>query len=446
MKNLIKLLVCFYLLVSFIKLPAYADNFQLGKTALNNNDLSAALQYFSLSVQENKNDPYRVYYLGITLKNMGEKARAQRAFETALKLNPSFELKNKISNEMKRLTYSKPTVDLNISSDIKKLQNSSNKPNYLQHALNETKVARWDLSKMPLKLYIAPGNGVKGFNPQFVESANRAMKTWQTATKNKIRFIKTDNYEDAHIRIGWLEAFAGHKVGESPFVVLKDVILRSDVNLSMFMSNGRPFSSDEIYAIALHEFGHALGIKGHSPYPEDVMYYSLNSTNYNAKLTPRDINTINLLYCIDADTTNKLPLDMASSREFFKLQLQAEKAIAVKDYKTALSYYQKAIKLYAKDFATHHNEGVCYINLNDYKNAINSFDTASKLDPEDTYSRYMLAMAHIKYVASTPEGKANAASHYKMALASLDAIANKSDKPPNTDAMISDLRGILSQM
>lgn len=48
-------------------------------------------------------------------------------------------------------------------------------------------------------------------------------------------------------------------------------------------------------ATSAHEFGHALGIGGHSPDPSDVMYVS-HDPNADVLLSARDINTIKTIY------------------------------------------------------------------------------------------------------------------------------------------------------
>ncbi|MBD2310974.1 matrixin family metalloprotease [Desertifilum sp. FACHB-1129] len=47
-------------------------------------------------------------------------------------------------------------------------------------------------------------------------------------------------------------------------------------------------------ATARHELGHALGIWGHSPSPEDVMYFS--QVQDPVEISPRDINTLKRIY------------------------------------------------------------------------------------------------------------------------------------------------------
>ena len=144
MNRTIKSLIIATFASFMLAIPAFADNLTMGINALKKNDLSSALQYFSLSITENRSDPLRLYYLGLTLKNMGEKARAQRAFKTALKLNPSSSLKNKLYTELRKLSYGKPTVKTGISQKVLKIQQKTKLPNYLSNVVGD-QIFRWDL-------------------------------------------------------------------------------------------------------------------------------------------------------------------------------------------------------------------------------------------------------------------------------------------------------------
>jgi len=56
-----------------------------------------------------------------------------------------------------------------------------------------------------------------------------------------------------------------------------------------------PELTQGLLATASHEFGHALGIGGHSPDPSDVMYVS-HDPNADVPLSARDVNTIKTIY------------------------------------------------------------------------------------------------------------------------------------------------------
>lgn len=57
---------------------------------------------------------------------------------------------------------------------------------------------------------------------------------------------------------------------------------------------------------AAHEFGHALGINGHSDNPADVMYPS-HSLYVFKPLSQRDINTFKTAYCLSAGKNISIP-------------------------------------------------------------------------------------------------------------------------------------------
>jgi hypothetical protein len=52
----------------------------------------------------------------------------------------------------------------------------------------------------------------------------------------------------------------------------------------------------DIRSVAAHEFGHALGIAGHSQDPSDMMFKTY-VTNVPLKITQSDLNTVKTAYC-----------------------------------------------------------------------------------------------------------------------------------------------------
>lgn len=120
----------------------------------------------------------------------------------------------------------------------------------------------------------------------------------------------------ADIRIGWRESVdeAGQAGEELDWVLMQrqgdEMTGRRLAVITVDLS--RPWSKDEMRAIMLHEFGHALGMKGHSDTKKDIMYFQMQERNRRipAPMIPlplfwkslvknpsqRDLNTLIRLY------------------------------------------------------------------------------------------------------------------------------------------------------
>jgi hypothetical protein len=85
--------------------------------------------------------------------------------------------------------------------------------------------------------------------------------------------------------------FVGHRTARVPPPIV-------EVNWSAL--NARPPSQRMFVLrnIIEHELGHAIGLLGHSPNPDDLM---CAKTDENSKLSSRDLNTVRKLYRHKAD-------------------------------------------------------------------------------------------------------------------------------------------------
>ena len=128
----------------------------------------------------------------------------------------------------------------------------------------------------------------------------RAFKEWETQTNTaKFFYVDTDRkipkiivrFQDNNSYGS--DSNLSHAVGVTHSFTPRGFYATANVVIFMYnpITNER-LSDDKIYAIALHEIGHALGLK-HSENPKDIMYYSLNSTRH---LTENDLKQFFKIY------------------------------------------------------------------------------------------------------------------------------------------------------
>ena len=69
----------------------------------------------------------------------------------------------------------------------------------------------------------------------------------------------------------------------------------------------RYYPDEAVYTFILHEIAHALGVMGHSPDPNDLMYMSNIASvvvGVETQIQKADLNTLYLLYSLVPDITN----------------------------------------------------------------------------------------------------------------------------------------------
>lgn len=72
-------------------------------------------------------------------------------------------------------------------------------------------------------------------------------------------------------------------------------MLSATIKVALYTAQGRKLSAQDLQATIAHEIGHGIGIGGHSPYAEDLMYPTLFIGNPQFA-TERDLNTAMTAY------------------------------------------------------------------------------------------------------------------------------------------------------
>lgn len=161
----------------------------------------------------------------------------------------------------------------------------------------------------------------------YMQACIAGFERWEKATDGAVRFTQVDDANAARIQVIWshlggdtdangcsLGAHTITKWQKKPKTNIANVSVAQipiplslphmgakysvppqviEVNLDLIDARDPKTRYLLLQNVVTHELGHALGLLGHSPNKEDMMY---SQTDENSKLTQRDINTIRELY------------------------------------------------------------------------------------------------------------------------------------------------------
>ena len=242
-------------------------------------------------------------------------------------------------------------------------------------------------TQMPIRVYISPVLKESPYLPEI----RYAMQAWHTASGGDIQFEETETPQNTDIRVSWgytglLTDFQDTRLGsaeltrlqnshqpsaisnqqegvtsteslltegfqepraESQFTVEVILMLEGDATIG-------ELSQEEMRTVCLHEFGHAIGLWGHSPHPGDISYPTATAQ----QPTPRDIATLRRLYRTPLNTPQH---DVAV--DILKAEIEQKPYADIK--KHLRSYYLL---------------GTVYFDKGDTASAIDSFQTCQQLD------------------------------------------------------------------
>ncbi|MBY0405147.1 MAG: tetratricopeptide repeat protein [Cyanobacteria bacterium] len=392
--------------------PCFSANFETGLRVYQEGDYAMAIRYFQQAVKEHAENPNIRYYLADSFLKTNRLPEAQSEYQHILAIAPTSQAAKLSKIGLSQIEkYHEPSVTKfkEVIGSIKD-NNGPDKfsgldakgTNYLDEVMEGGQAARWSTKALPLKLYIetAPPN-IRNFEQSFIAQVQRAMEAWNKALGSQLLYTLVDSPSKGDIRVSWVnnidkrgfttESGTTYTAGVTLPNISNDRLQYMDVRLGTFDIREKPQSADDIYVLALHELGHALGLRGHSPDIKDIMF----AQNQNVRaLSQRDINTIRLLYSQEPDITNlPKPKNKAPDPEREKRiaeRMDAEIAKLETEIKTngshlnlnnlGSSYYQKGKTLPGTAQTPAKREY--------YEKAIDTFTRAIPLEPTDASTYY----------------------------------------------------------
>lgn len=172
---------------------------------------------------------------------------------------------------------------------------------YFAYASHSGEV-RWPEQQTRIKVFVSSPNNVTGYKPEYEGFAQDAFKQWATASGDKVGFdfVKDPGSSDVEWiwtgntnQVGSIAEGGETKVQWDGKKIKHATVTVLTVNPA---SADSPLSPNQVRAVCLHEIGHTLGIIGHSPRPQDIMFCSMPPATSKPTLSARDVGTIQKLY------------------------------------------------------------------------------------------------------------------------------------------------------
>lgn len=408
--------ICFLisiLILFFAKSTFAIDMFSMGKKYFEEKNYQKASQYFIQAITENPDYALYRYYYAQTLTYLNDYKQAKKEYGYVIDLEPNSQLSN----------YSQQAIEYIDTLNNQTTTNTQpSNDNYIKFAIdNSGELTTWNKEKMPLKIYI---DNSKGVSSAHIRETKNALNTWSSATENKFQYIYTNNPSEADITItfkGMAKKSENQTLGLTSTQTTNGYFSKATVTLYTLGQNYKPLTPNDLYNVALHEFGHLLGISGHSNNTNDVMYatYTQGKDKSKYQLSLRDKNTAKALYEIDRNPysteensiTNVLGTKQERIEEKLKQSLEYIKMVPnspvgyvtagqvyleANDEYHAIEYFNKALKISPLDYSANQNLAKLYFERNDLKNAEMHYKNLIKIKPKEIAPSVDLANLYIR--------------------------------------------------
>jgi tetratricopeptide (TPR) repeat protein len=419
-------------------LPGHAGPYELGLKFYSQGDYLTAASYFLEASAQGTDNPNTHYYLADSYLKLNRLAEAQAEYQKILAMAP-----NSQAARLSRTGLSNLRGYLNNTNGNRWRQSGGSGPgaikdqysgevlqgeDYLDQITEGGQRVRWALSKMPLKVYIEQTPvGIRNFQPTFVSQVRKGLDVWVGVLGHQLTYVLVNSKEDADIRVSWTNTIdtQGHNEdGGTAYTaglmvprIREDRIESMDVQIATFDIHGKAQTADIIYGVAIHELGHSLGLLGHSPNPNDIMFAENQHVIQPSK---RDMNTLRKLYTLAADINNLSPESRKSDPDRAEELVQAldeslarmeanakEDGRALNYMNLSVTYYQKAkqvqgergdtkdwylkalkavtraIEMEPKDPRAYHRRSLVYQELKDYDNALRDIQKSITFDRKE---------------------------------------------------------------
>ncbi|MBX2861190.1 MAG: tetratricopeptide repeat protein [Vampirovibrio sp.] len=266
-------------------MPAYNN---LGTLFESRQQYDDAIEVYRAALDVSPNDPVIHRNLAVVYEKSGNIPAALTEYKQYLDLTP--------------------TPDPAVETLVAKLNDAEathrTRRHYISEVYEATKGRRvtWPEKSNPIPIYIKI---VDQDQAKYIPVVYDALRTWEDATGGRIRFKEVNRLDGWGIHLTLKQGPLSDPfkdVGHAKYNIVQSS--RSEVPLQMQVQikvntgtpqdNTLPLKSriGQIRRLTLHELGHGIGLWGHSPHPQDIMY----PRPIINELSDRDVHTIRKLY------------------------------------------------------------------------------------------------------------------------------------------------------
>lgn len=273
--------------------PGFADiHLNLGIGLAKTGQIKEAISELELARNLNPGLDSAWMSLGGLYQTEGRLKDAVGAYSEFVKRFPQHKDAQKVASLITGLSK-EASAESAVKSDI-------NAQDYFAEITRTGKV-RWPSNKMPLKVFIAPGADVPGYQKDSDNLLKQCFVDWQNASKGAVAFVFTPSEKDSDIQCSWTNDATRFKniaeAGETQFYSGRNGIVKGTIAfLTIPLVPDMPLTVNRMRLIFLHEIGHVIGLAGHTNNPKDAMFYSIDIADVWKDLTERDANTVVRLY------------------------------------------------------------------------------------------------------------------------------------------------------
>lgn len=272
----------------------------LGNLLMQKNSYDETVQLYKKGIQIMPNEPLLHRNLGVLYEKLGKIQEAVAEYQIYLKntKEPDPPIKAIVENFRDNRT-------------------TSALPDYLSATTHSSSGRQliWPEKLNPVKVHVQITDPKQNFVLPLIQ---QSLREWERATEGRLRFEMTTSAEQSNILIMLREAPLSHPVadiGHTEYLMPTSQFRRQQLSfVTITLSTGDPKTEkdlpmqnrdEQVYRLALHEVGHAVGIWGHSSNPSDIMF----THPVASKLSSRDVRTVRLMYGLEktADSSNGEP-------------------------------------------------------------------------------------------------------------------------------------------